>query len=169
MSLQATIANARSFTMTASVGNLKLGGGVVLLHCGLQIISGTNPSIGLVGSIEMKNPAITLTAAIRATVGGVKLEGSMSGCWNNAFGSQYLTICNLFLSMTIVPTPLPISGLEMGGRIEVGKKSCGRLLTAEGYIGINVVNPSENYFYADVGPVREQFENCGSDYLLGAG
>ena len=156
LSLQATIANARSFTMTATVGNLKLGGGVVLLHSGLQIVSGTNPSIGLVGSIEMKNPAVTLTAAIRATVGGVKLEGSMSGCWNNAFGSPYLTICNLFLSMTIVPTPLPISGLEMGGRIEVGKKSCGKLLTAEGYIGVNVVNPSENYFYADVGPVTFQ-------------
>ena len=156
LSLQATIANARSFTLTATVGKLNLGGGVVLLHCGLQIVSGTNPSIGLVGSIEMKKPAITLTAAIRATVGGVKLEGSMSGCWNNAFGSPYLTICNLFLSMTIVPSPLPISGLEMGGRIEVGKKSCGRVLTAEGYIGVNVINPSENYFYANVGPVTFQ-------------
>ena len=153
LSLKATITNARSFTLTATVGNLKLGGGVVLLHSGLQIVSGTNPSIGLVGSIEMKKPAITLAAAIRATVGGVKLEGSMSGCWNNAFGSHYLTICNLFLSVTIVPTPSPISGLEMGGRIEMGKKSCGRLLTAEGYIGVNVVNPNENYFYADVGPV----------------
>jgi len=101
----------------------------------------------------MKKPAITMTAAIRATVGGVKLEGSMSGCWNNAFGSHYLTICNLFLSVTVVPTPSPISGLEMGGRIEMGKKSCGRLLTAEGYIGVNVVNPNENYYYADVGPV----------------
>ena len=156
LSLQATIANARSFTLTATVGNLKLGGGVVLLHSGLQIVSGTNPSIGLVGSIEMKKPAITLTAAIRATVGGVKLEGSMSGCWNNALGSSYLTICNIFLSVTVVPSPVPISGLEIGGRIEVGKKSCSRVLTAEGYIGINVVNPSENYFYADVGPVTFQ-------------
>ena len=156
LSLQATIANARSFTLTATIGKLNLGGGVVLLQCGLQIVVGTNPSIGLVGSIELKDPPITLTAAIRATVGGVKLEGSMSGCWNNAFGLQYLTICNIFLSMTINPSPLPISGLEMGGRIEVGKKSCGKLLTAEGYIGVNALNPSENYFYADVGPVTFQ-------------
>ena len=156
LSLHATIANARSFSMTASIGNLNLGGGVVLQHAGLQIVSGSNPSIGVVGSITMKDPAITLTAAIRATAGGVKLEGSMSGCWNNAFGSPYLTICNLLLAMSIVPSPNPISGLEIGGRVEVGKESCGRVLTAEGYIGINVINPSENFFYADINPVTFQ-------------
>ena len=156
LSLEGTIASATSFILTATIGDLKLGGGVVLLHSGLQFIGGTNPSTGIVGSIEMKKPAITLTAAIRLTVGGVKLEGSMSGCWNNALGNPYLTICNFYLSMTIIPTPLPISGLEFGGRIEVGKKSCGHVLTAEGYVGINVVNPSENYFYADVGPVTFQ-------------
>ena len=156
LSLEATIANARSFSMTASIGNLRLGGGVVLVRAGLQIVVGPNPNIGVVGSISLTNPAITLSAAIRATVSGVKLEGSMSGCWNNAFGSSYLTICNLFIAMTIVPAPLPITGLELGGRIEVGKKSCGKVITAEGYIGINVVNPNENYFYADIGPVTFQ-------------
>ena len=156
LSLEATIANARSFSMTASIGNLKLGGGVVLERAGLQIVVGTSPSIGVVGSISLKNPAITLSAAIRATISGVKLEGSMSGCWNNAFGSSYLTICNLFIAMTIVPAPLPITGLELGGRIEVGKKSCGKVITAEGYIGINVINPNQNYFYADIGPVTFQ-------------
>ena len=156
LSLHATIANARSFSMTATIGNLKLGGGVVLMHAGLQIVSGNNPSVGVVGGITMRNPAITLTAAIRATAGGVRLEGSMSGCWNNAFGSPYLTICNILLAMSIVPSPAPISGLEIGGRVEVGKKSCGKVLTAEGYIGINVINPSENYFYANVGPITFQ-------------
>ena len=156
LTLQATITNARSFTLTATIGNLKLGGGVVLINAGLQIVSGINPTIGVVGSISLKNPKITLTAAIRATISGVKLEGSMSGCWNNAFGSSYLTICNLFLAMSIVPSPLPISSLEFGGRIEVGKKSCGKVITAEGYIGINYINPNENYFYANVGPVTFQ-------------
>ena len=155
LSLEGTIANARSFTMTASIGDLKLGGGVVLLHAGLQFVGGANPSVGIVGSLELRNPKITLTAAIRVSV-GVKLEGSMSGCWYNAFGSPYLTVCNLYLSMTILPAPLPISGLEFGGRIEVGKKSCGHVLTAEGYVGINVLNPNENFFYADVGPVTFQ-------------
>ena len=156
LSLEATIASAKSFTLTASIGNLKLGGGVVLEQAGLQIQAGTSPSVGFVGSIKLKNPDITISAAIRATVGGVKLEGSMSGCWYNAFGSEYLSICNLFLAITIVPAPVPISGLELGGRIELGKKSCGRVLTAEGYIGVNVINPNENYFYANVGPLTFQ-------------
>ena len=156
LSLQGTIANARSFTITATIGNLKLGGGVVLLNAGLQFEAGTNPTVGVVGSLELKDPAISLNAAIRATIGGVKLEGSMSGCWYAAFGSPYLTICNLLLSMTIAPSPLPISGLEFGGRVEVGKKSCAKVITAEGYIGINYLNPNENYFYADVGPVTFQ-------------
>ena len=156
LSLQGTIANARSFTVTASIGNLNLGGGVVLLNAGLQFEAGVNPTVGVVGGLELKDPAISLNAAIRATVSGVKLEGSMSGCWYEALGNPYLTICNLFLAMTIAPSPLPISGLEFGGRIEVGKKSCGKVITAEGYVGINYINPNENYFYAKVGPVTFQ-------------
>ena len=156
LGLEGTIANAQSFSLTATIGDLKLGGGVVLLHAGLQFVAGTNPSVGVVGSIELSDPEITLTAAIRATVSGVMLEGSMSGCWYNAFGSSYLTLCNLFLAMTIIPSPLPISGLEFGGRVELGKQSCGRLVTAEAYVGINIINPNENYFYADVGPVTFQ-------------
>ena len=151
-----TIISSHSFSLLVSIGNMNLGGGVVLKRAGLEFVVGTSPSFGIVGSIELKTPAVTLNAAIRATLQGVKLEGSMSGCWNNAFGSPYLTICNLFLAMTLVPTPLPITGLEFGGRIEVGKKSCGKPATAEGYIGINTVNPNENYFYANVGPVTFQ-------------
>ena len=40
--------------------------------------------------------------------------------------------------------------------MEIGKKSCGKVLTAEGYIGINVIDRNQNYFYADVGPVTFQ-------------
>ena len=153
LSLETTITNSRSFTMTAAVGHLKLGGGVVLLQAGLKINGGTELSVGIVGSIELKKPAITLNVEIKLTEGGVKLEGSMSGCWHNAFGSSYLTICNLFLSIAIFPT---LTGLEFGGRIEVGKQSCGHVLTAEGYVGFNMLNPKEDYFYADVGPVTFQ-------------
>ena len=77
----------------------------------------------------------------------------MSGCWYNAFGSQYLTICNILLSVTIVPAPSPITRLEFGGRIKLGKRSCGKVFTAEGYVGVNVVNPNENYFYAKIGRI----------------
>ena len=156
LSLLGTVTNAHMFSLLATVGNLKLGGGLILKRAGLEFVVGTSgPSFGLVGSIELKTPAVTLNAAIRATPQGVELEGSMSDCWYNAFGSPYLTLCDLLLSMTIAPTPLPITGLEFGGKIEVGKKSCGKPVTAQGYIGVNI-NPNENYFYAKVGPVTFQ-------------
>ena len=156
LSIEATITSEQSFTMMAAIGHLKLGGGVVLLQAGLQFVGGPDPTVGIVGSIELKKPAITLNVAIRLTAGGVKLEGSMSGCWHNAFGSSYLSICNLFLAIAIIPIPMPITGVEFGGRIEVGKQSCGHVLTAEGYVGFNVLNLREDYFYADVGPVTFQ-------------
>ena len=155
LTLEATITNLRSYSLTAIVGDVKLGGGVVLLQAGLQFKGGLTPSVGLVGNIAF-NSKLTLMAAIRATLGGVKLEGSMTGCWNNSFGLDSLSICDLLLSMTIIPTPLPLSGLEYGGRVEVGKKSCGKQLKAQGYVGINLIVPTENYFYADVGPVTFQ-------------
>ena len=156
LSLQATIANIRSFILTASIGELKLGGGVILKKAGLEIAVGSTNTIGLVGSIQLKEPAITLGAAIRASPSGVQLEGTMSGCWYNAFGSSYLSICNMLLGMTIVPSYSPITGLEFGGRVEVGKRSCGKVLYAEAYIGINVVDITQNYFYADIGPLTFQ-------------
>ena len=155
LSLEGTIANAENFKVTATVGDIKLGGGVVLLRAGMQFVAGKKPSVGLVGSIELNNPKINLTAAIRATFKDVKLEGSMSGCWLNAFGISYLTICNLSLGMTINPSPEPISGLIFGGTVKVGKQSCGRVLTAEGVVGINV-NVNENFFYANVSAVTFQ-------------
>ena len=154
--LEGIIASVKSFKISAKIGNLNLGGGVILLGAGLQFTAGPNPSVEVVGSIELKDPAIILSAGIGLTEGGVKLEGSMSGCWYNVFNSSYFTICNLFLSITINPSPQPLSGLEFGGRIEVGKKSCGHVLTAEGYIGINMLNPDSNYFYVDIGSVTFQ-------------
>ena len=155
LKLEATITNLRSYSLTAIIGDLDLGGGVVLVQAGLQFVGGVTPSVGIVGNIII-NSDITLQAAIRATPGGVKLEGSMTGCWNKAFGWDALAICDLLLSMTINPSPLPLSGLEYGGRVEVGKKSCGSVMTAQGYVGINFLVPTENYFYADVGKVTFQ-------------
>ena len=154
LTLQGTFKNARYFSIMASVSDISLGG-VVLKRAGVKFVGGVEQSVSLVGSIELKSPPVTLEAAIGLTVSGIQLRGSMTGCWYNAFGSSYLTVCNLYLAMTILPVPAPVTGLEFGGRVEVGKRSC-RLLTAEAYIGINAVNPAENYLYADIGPLTFQ-------------
>ena len=156
--LQGTFKNARYFSVTVAVGDVKLGAGVVLKRAGLEFVGGVEESIGLVGSIELKSPPVTLNAAMRLTVGGVKLEGSMTGCWERALGIPVLILCNLFMSISIAPVAPPISGLEFGGRIEIGNLRCGRnkLLTAEAYVGINSLDPNQNYFYADIGKLTFQ-------------
>ena len=156
--LQGTFKNARYFSVTVAVGDVKLGAGVVLKRAGLEFVGGVEKSIGLVGSIELKSPPVTLNAAMRLTVGGVKLEGSMTGCWERAFGIPVLILCNLFMSISIAPVAPPISGLEFGGRIEIGNLRCGRnkLLTAEAYVGINSLDNNQNYFYADRGKLTFQ-------------
>ena len=154
--LEATIVSSKSFRLTAAVSDLRLGGGVVLQRAGVQIEVGSTTSIGIVGYLKLRKPAITLGAAIRATPGGVKLEGTLSGCVYDIFGTEYVTVCNLLLSVTLIPAPTPVTGLEFGGRIELGKRSCGRPLTAEGYVGVSVANPSENYFYVNIGKLTFQ-------------
>ena len=158
LTLQGTFENARYFSITASVNDVSLGSGV-LQKAGLEFVGGVQQSVGLVGSIQLKSPPVTLNAAIKLTLSGVKLEGSMSGCWYNAFGMPFLTVCNLYMSMTILYIPVPplITGLQFGGRIELGRPKCsqGKLITVEAYIGLNV-NPIENYFYADIGTLTFQ-------------
>ena len=157
LSLQGTFRNARYFSITAGVSDVKLGGGVVLKRAGLQFVGGVEQSVGLVGSIELRSPPVTLNAAIRLTPSGVKLEGSMTGCFHNVFALKFLSLCNLLLSMTIAPTPAPLTGLEFGGRIELGKRQCskGNLITAEGYVGMNA-DPNQNYIYAKIGKLTFQ-------------
>ena len=156
--LQGTFKNARYFSVTVAVGDVKLGAGVVLKRAGLEFVGGVETSIGLVGSIELKSPPVTLNAAMRLKVGGVMLEGSMTGCWERAFGIPVLILCNLFMSISITPVAPHISGLEFGGRIEIGNLRCGRnkLLTAEAYVGINSLDNNQNYFYADRGKLTFQ-------------
>ena len=158
LTLQGTFNNARYFSIRAGVSDVNMGGGVVLKRAGVEFVGGVEQSVGLVGSIQLKSPPVTLNAAIRLTPSGVQLQGSMSGCWYKAFGNPYLAICRLLLEMTLAPITPPITGLEFGGRVEIGKRDCskGKLLTAEAYVGINSLDVKENYFYADIGVLTFQ-------------
>ena len=158
LTLQGTFKNARYFSIRAGVSDVNMGGGVVLKRAGVEFVGGVEQSVGLVGSIQLKSPPVTLNAAIRLTPSGVQLQGSMSGCWYKAFGNPYIAICNIYLAMTLAPITPPITGLEFGGRVEIGKKDCskGKFLTAEAYVGINSLDPQQNYFYADIGVLTFQ-------------
>ena len=149
LNLHGTIASVTSFTLVAGVSNINLGNGILMSQAGLEIEGGTTNSIGVVGAVDLSNPDITLTARISLSTSGVVLEMTMSGCWENAFGASWLDICSLQSSVAMFPG-VTLTGLSLGGEVHIGKKSCGTPLVATGFVGIDVITPTNNYYYVNI-------------------
>ena len=146
--LEGTITDAKSSTFTAAVSDLQLGS-VVLAEAGLEVMVGIQTEVGIFGTVEISNPALTLTGAIRVGTSGVVLEMTMSGCWERSFGVKWLTICSLQVSVALIPG-VPLAGFAFGGEIKFGDPSCGTQVQAQGFIGINPVKPTQNYYYVSI-------------------
>ena len=112
---------------------------------GLMVL-GPEIQIGIFGSLHISNPDITLNGTISVGTRGAVLELTMTGCWEQAFGADWLTICSRQGLIALKPELdfLP-GGLALGGQVKIGKPSC-RQIQATGFIGINAVMPQENYF-----------------------
>ena len=149
LSLQGTIASITSFTLFAGVSNINLGGGIVMSEAGVEIHDGVMNSVGIVGAVDLSNPDITLAARIALGTSGVMLEMTMSGCWVNAFGASWLTICSLQSSVAMIPG-LTLTGLALGGEVHIGDEICGTTLVATGFVGIDILTPSQNYYYVNI-------------------
>ena len=148
-SLQATIASANSFTLSAGVSDVRLGSGVVLQRAALQVMVGRETSVGIEGAIHLNKIGITLSAGLRTGSRGVVLQGNMQGCWKKAFGLKWLSICNLHLLIAIQPTVTLVGALEIGGQIRLGNPSCLRHpIIASGYMGVDQLSPKNNFYYA---------------------
>ena len=153
-SLQATIASASSFTLSAGVSDVRLGSGVMLQRAALQVMVGRETSVGIEGKIHLNKIGITLSAGLRAGSRGVVLEGNMQGCWKRAFGVKWLSICNLHLLIAIQPTVTLVGALEIGGEVRLGYPSCVRHpIAASGYIGVDQLSPKNNFYYAKMNRV----------------
>ena len=153
-SLQATIASASSFTLSAGLSDVRLGSGVMLKRAALQVIVGKETSVGIEGAIRLNRIGITLSAGLRSGSRGVVLEGNMQGCWKRAFGAKWLSICNLHLLIAIQPTVTLVGALEIGGEVRLGNPSCvKRPIIASGYIGVDQLSPNNNFYYAKMNRV----------------
>jgi hypothetical protein len=149
LSVRGTIASMASFTLFAGVANINLGSGIVMSQAGVEIQGGTTNSIGIVGAVDLSNPDITLAARIFLSTSGVVLEMTMSGCWKNAFGAKWLDICSLHASVAMVPG-VTLTGLALGGEVHIGYRRCGKPLVATGFVGFDVVTPTNNYYYVNI-------------------
>ena len=150
LNLRGTIASTTSYTLFAGVSsNINLGRGIVMSEAGFEIRGGTDNRVGIVGAVDLSNPDITLAAGVFLSTSGVVLEMTMSGCWENAFGASWLDICSLQSSVAMVPG-VPLTGLALGGRVRIGNESCGTPLVADGFVGIDVPTPTNNYYYVNI-------------------
>lgn len=149
MTLQGTVTSASSFTLFAGLSDIRLGNGLTMSQAGVEIQGGVRNSVGIVGAVDLSNPDITFAGRVFLSTSGVVLDLSMSGCWENAFGANWLDICNLHSSVAMVPG-VTITGLALGGQVRIGDETCGSPLIGSGFVGIDAVTPSENYYYVNV-------------------
>lgn len=152
-SLHGIITNSRQFTLRATVDDISVGSALTISEAGIeiQVDESRGASVGIVGIIVLSSPSLTFQSRVffSTVTSAVVLEMTMSGCWENALGLTFLDICNLHASSAFA-AGTTLSGLSLGGQVRIGKQSCGRVITATGYVGINAVSPTQNYFYADI-------------------
>ena len=149
LNLEGTIASTTSYTIFAGVSNINLGSGIIMSEAGFEIHGGTNNRVGIVGVIDLSNPDITLAARVFLSTSGVVLEMTMSGCWENAFGASWLDICSIQASVAMIPG-VTLTGLALGGEVHIGDESCGTPLVATGFVGIDAITPTNNYYYVNI-------------------
>ena len=142
------------FYISASIPTeIQLFESVNITDVGFELQAGlTRKSISLTGSLKLSSPPLTFKGSFGISTSGVFLEMSMAGLWNKPFGIPILAIGDLHFRIAIVPTPTVISVLEMGGRAmigDIGNKNA-KPINVFTYIGIDLVSPSESYFYGSV-------------------
>lgn len=96
-------------------------------------------SVDIVGSLEIPQDNITLTAEIEPAKEGqdVELHLSMSGCWGRAFGQDWLEVCNMDGYVDTDPAHPELSHvLDIGCDVKFGNKACFVPLVAAGHVGV---------------------------------
>ena len=150
LNIASTINNAASFHLIASLtGNINLSGGLTITHAGVELRVGEDTSIGIIGKMSLQNPRLDFTIRIYHSLTGIVLEIIAAGCWQSAFELP-IDVCDMHGSIGFAASA--ITELSIGGEIRLGGLlGCneGRLLTARGYVGLNTIEPRNNYYYAE--------------------
>ncbi len=146
--IRGTVESANRFSLFAGVPDISVGRGLTISSAGLEVEAGAPTTAGITGSILLSNPPIMLTSRVFLSTSGVVLSMSQGGCWDRAFGADWLSICNILGSVGLVPG-IFISTVEIGGEVRLGDPTCFTPITATGFLGIDAVTPTNNYYYVE--------------------
>ena len=115
--LRGELASPDSFTLSAEIPSMSLGAGVDLQKAALKVKVSLSNSLGIEGSIRLKNPSITMPASLQSDSRGVLLYGSTRSCWRGAFRAKWLGICNFSLRKRITPSTT-MGVMELRGNVK---------------------------------------------------
>ena len=146
--VDANIVDSTNFRFVASLaGDVALPGGLTIRQAGVEVRVGEDTSIGIIGHIALQNPRLDFTSRIYYSVSGVVLQMIIAGCWRDAFGPGIMDICNVQGSTGIAPGTV-ITELSLGAEVHFRcPKNQQKRLTAVGYVGLNTIEPRNNYYY----------------------
>ena len=135
----------------AQVSNIQLSRAWVLRDAGLFVAIDQNTSIGMLGDVQVQvdetHPPLTfgceLSESSRFTALDARL--SMKGVWENAFGWSFLKFGNVQGEAQMVPEKdWAVDKLALGAELGLGP------IQGAAYLGLDIADPSNNYFYAHV-------------------
>ena len=123
--------------------------GINITDVGFEVEMGVQRNaIGLKGTLQIPNPALTFIGGFGISTSGVYLQMSMAGWWTKPFGIPFFAIGNLHLRASIVPDPVMLSAIEFGGQGKLGllDNKQAKPLEVSMYCGIDRMFPIENFF-----------------------
>jgi len=118
-----------------------------------------SPAISITGTLQLtvdQSPLI-FTGTLSFDAISISMSFQMSGMWTSAFGINRLAFGNLDLSGAMTYEGVP-DEFSIGAEIAMGLNCFsagsfvgnGYCLNGYGYIGIDLQNPGNNYFYLDI-------------------
>ena len=147
--LESTIESASSVSVGARVANVPLGDGVTLTDLGLEFQIGSETSFALVGALELVDPPLKFVGRLETNLAELTVSMTMIGIWDEPFGAKFVAFGDATFSATILPAAATLTAFSIGGTILIGSVS-GKELEAKSYVGIDTVNPTDNYFYGSI-------------------
>ena len=133
--------------------DIEIFSGLHLMDVGLMLeVGATRNAIGLSGSLLLDSPPLAFYGEVGISTSGLYIMMSSVGFWHEPFGIRFLGIGNVHFRIAIVPDPVVLSALELGGTLRFGRQHLdpSDLIQVEVFVGIDRIVPINNYFYGSI-------------------
>ena len=133
--------------------SLEIFEGIFMIDIGLIIDVGLSQSaISLTGSVYLDSPPLLFVCELGISTSGLFVSMSTKGTWELALGVPFLSISDLHFVIAIVPDPIGLTKIEMGGTAHIGvhNNAAATPIIAQVYVGIDRISPTENYFLGGI-------------------